>query len=510
MSKLLRQFRYIQIKYRRPDVWELMTDRTESEMDAVEQAVYHDVDDNELSMLLRVHQNNGRALPIGSFTERKISQVVQGATGVAPTALTLLGPNEVLMEFEKETCVVEVGIKMHAMSEWDDFKVRTHCILAKRDSLINMYNERELSEREKQLLRDEKLQYQTQLGQVVDKIGSQIEQLDRKIEAEGPPIPFEIATPPSGSPRQEVQQLVMAPGLPHFSGTEPTPRDEGTYDQWKYQVKGMRATCPDSAVRSALITSLRGEASELVGFVGFNAPMSVILEAIDKRFGKRATTDRLQQEFFQLQQERGERIQHFASRLERSFRKLQDAFPGRYQEEHLKERLFHGVNQQTRDSMRFLYSRASTTYDALLSAIKEAEIEWMESKGQARMKSTMIVDRRDEIEELRKKLDQIMLTMKSNNYKGQKTKKDKRESPSGSGPSSPRVRKDDIRKNLKGPPTTAAGPFKPDQSNFQCHKCGGWGHGWRECATKGNVDWARIRGESEPKEEKNVPDKDPQ
>ena len=487
-----------------------MTDRTESEMDAVEQAVYHDVDDNELSMLLRVHQNNGRALPIGSFTERKISQVVQGATGVAPTALTLLGPNEVLMEFEKETCVVEVGIKMHAMSEWDDFKVRTHCILAKRDSLINMCNERELSEREKQLLRDEKLQYQTQLGQVVDKIGSQIEQLDRKIEAEGPPIPFEIATPPSGSPRQEVQQLVMAPGLPHFSGTEPTPRDEGTYDQWKYQVKGMRATCPDSAVRSALITSLRGEASELVGFVGFNAPMSVILEAIDKRFGKRATTDRLQQEFFQLQQERGERIQHFASRLERSFRKLQDAFPGRYQEEHLKERLFHGVNQQTRDSMRFLYSRASTTYDALLSAIKEAEIEWMESKGQARMKSTVIVDRKDEIEELRKKLDQIMLTMKSNDYRGQKTKKDKWESPSGSGPSSPRVRKDDIRKNLKGPPTTSAGPFKPDQSNFQCHKCGGWGHGWRECATKGNVDWARIRGESEPKEEKNVPDKDPQ
>ena len=57
-------------------------------MDAVEQAVYHDVDDNELSMLLRVHQNNGRALPIGSFTERKISQVVQGATGVAPTAST--------------------------------------------------------------------------------------------------------------------------------------------------------------------------------------------------------------------------------------------------------------------------------------------------------------------------------------------------------------------------------------------------------------------------------------
>ena len=153
------------------------------------------------------------------------------------------------------------------------------------------------------MLRQEKLQYQTQLGEVVEKIGSQIEQLDRKIEVEGPPILLGVTTPPLGNPRQEVQQLVLAPGLPHFSGTEPTPRDEGTYDQWKYQVRGIRATCPDSAVRSTLITSLCGEASELVGFVGFNAPMSLILEAIDKRFGKKATTDGLQQEFFQLQQE---------------------------------------------------------------------------------------------------------------------------------------------------------------------------------------------------------------
>ena len=177
-----------------------MADRTESELDTVERVVYHDVDDNELSMLLRVHQNNGRAIPIGSFTERKISEVVQGVTGVALTALTLLGPKEVLMEFEQETCVIEVGIKMHAMSDWDDFKVRTHCIMAKRDSLINMCHEREIVEREKQLLRQEKLQYQTQLGEVVEKIGSQIEQLDRKIEVEGPPILLGVTTPPLESP----------------------------------------------------------------------------------------------------------------------------------------------------------------------------------------------------------------------------------------------------------------------------------------------------------------------
>ena len=45
-----------------------MADKTESELDAVEQAIYHDIDDNELSMLLRVNQISGKTLPIGSFT----------------------------------------------------------------------------------------------------------------------------------------------------------------------------------------------------------------------------------------------------------------------------------------------------------------------------------------------------------------------------------------------------------------------------------------------------------
>ena len=90
----------------------------------------------------------------------------------------------------------------------------------------------------------------------------------------------------------------------------------------------------------------------------------------------------------------------------------------------MKEQLFHGVNQQTHDSMRFFYTKETTTYDTLLAAIKEAEIEWLESKGQIQMKSATVVDRRDEIEELWKKLDQLTAMVKSNNFKGTKLKKE--------------------------------------------------------------------------------------
>ena len=82
--------------------------------------------------------------------------------------------------------------------------------------------------------------------------------------------------------------------------------------------------------------------------------------------------------------------------------------------------------------MRFLYTKETTTYDTLLAAIKEVEIEWLESKRQLRMKSATVVDCEDEIEELRKKLDQLVATMKSSNFKGTKAKRERRDSPSGS------------------------------------------------------------------------------
>ena len=77
-------------------------------------------------MLLRVNQLSGKTLPIGSFTERKNSQMIHGATGVAPMALTLLGPKEVLLEFERTASVVEVAMVLHALTDWDNIKIQTH------------------------------------------------------------------------------------------------------------------------------------------------------------------------------------------------------------------------------------------------------------------------------------------------------------------------------------------------------------------------------------------------
>ena len=120
--------------------------------------------------------------------------------------------------------------------------------------------------------------------------------------------------------------------------------------------------------------------------------------------------------------------------------------------------------------------------------MKVAETEWQESRGQYRMKGATVSENA-ELQELKERMDKLQATMKSTTTKQDK---DKRKTPKSS------PRKGDPRKSSQGPQTSSAGPFKPGQKPMQCHKCQGWGHGWRECAMKGNVDWGRVYGEPTP------------
>ena len=56
-----------------------------------------------------------------------------------------------------------------------------------------------------------------------------------------------------------------------------------------------------------------------------------------------------------------------------------------------------------------------------------------------------------------------------------------------------------ISSKTKGPQPSAAGPFSPTERLIQCFKCGGWGHGWRNCPTQGNINWRELmRANSSP------------
>ena len=46
------------------------------------------------------------------------------------------------------------------------------------------------------------------------------------------------------------------PILTKFSGIEPVPKDKGSYEQFKFQIKGYRKMYDDEAIKAGMIGSL--------------------------------------------------------------------------------------------------------------------------------------------------------------------------------------------------------------------------------------------------------------
>ena len=286
-------------------------------------------------------------------------------------------------------------------------------------------------------------------------------------------------------------QLIFAkmPPLPTFSGTLPVPKGEGSYEQFMFQIRGFKNSYPEEAKKNGIIGSVTDAARDYLEFIGFDKDRDVIIKTLDKRYGKGQTTDRIQQEFYQLSQERGETIQQFAGWIELKYKKLVELYPGRYTEEILKEKLFYRMTQHLRNSIRYLYKQLTTAYDELLQSAKEAQSEWMDNK--LRVKSTTVEDPgKREREELKERLERLTETMKVANLQPQR--RDKKQSPRSPKVESPREMTPNSPRS-RGPAITAAGPFHGRRRPVQCYKCGGWGHVQRECPTSENVNWRGLQ-----------------
>ena len=149
--------------------------------------------------------------------------------------------------------------------------------------------------------------------------------------------------------------------------------------------------------------------------MGFEESVETLLDKVEDRFGEKWTIDGLQQDFYKIAQDKNEKVRQFAGRLEAQFKKLREKVLGHYDHSMLKERLFHGMNQQIRDSIRFCYKREETTYEELFWEAVEAEKE--KNMGMKitslKVKSAVVEEEQTGIQELQKKIDALITVVKS-------------------------------------------------------------------------------------------------
>ena len=124
--------------------------------------------------------------------------------------------------------------------------------------------------------------------------------------------------------------------------------------------------------------------------------------------------DGLQQDFYKITQGKNEKVRQFTGRLEAQFKKLKEKVPGHYDNSMLKERLFHRMHQQLKE----------TTYEELFWEAVEAEKEKnSEIKVTSlKVKSAIVGEDQDGIRDLKQKIDALMTVVKSSTLGGAKLK----------------------------------------------------------------------------------------
>ena len=133
-----------------------------------------------LTILLKILREDGRPLPIGSFTERSVARKVYGLTGVTMERVTMVTPMDALVEFVPGTLVVTTAQELDQIDEWEDIPVWVSVLMGSRRYIMKLCQERaEYAEQKKVMeaevdrMHEEQKEQQEKLSELIDKVNHQ-------------------------------------------------------------------------------------------------------------------------------------------------------------------------------------------------------------------------------------------------------------------------------------------------------------------------------------------------
>ena len=169
-----------------------------------------------------------------------------------------------------------------------------------------------------------------------------------------------------------------------FSGTEPTLMDELKFDQWCIDVKSYQSNYPNNILLPAIQKSIVGKAKSIIRHLGPSYIVEEVIAVLTQEYEEVASSDIIFKDFYQLKQERNEKVQVFSIRLRDMLTRLSIKFPDRVpKEDHdkiLKDHFFYGIRSDLQNSIHHLYDDDTVTFSQLLVKACRNEEEEMTSK----------------------------------------------------------------------------------------------------------------------------------
>ena len=216
----------------------------------------------------------------GSFTGRAVAEMVQKYTGSHPVEVEVMNDHDVIIQLEPTVSVGEAARLLHGTHDWLSQVAQISCLLSTWESIEHVVADREegrarIAELEKDQhrvqeeqegVRQEQAAHAAHLEQVLAHFRQEVQKVEElqknalTVAAAAATASAHLVTAPqsvtSVSGSHASTKINKPPVLPHFSVADPIPKDEGSYEQWRFQVVGAQKVCTEEAVCSAIVCSI--------------------------------------------------------------------------------------------------------------------------------------------------------------------------------------------------------------------------------------------------------------
>ena len=159
------------------------------------------------------------------------------------------------------------------------------------------------------------------------------------------------------------------PKLPVFTGKGSD--EKISWRRWELQVKGLDGVYEDRAIKEAMNKALQGDAAIVADSLEDDCTWQELLKALKAKFAVVTSMDVMMRTFFQITQG-NDSVSQFAIQLEKVLGNIRvchpTAFSAKEFSTHLRNRLFNGMSDRLRDTLRYKYNQGCSYEDLLLEA----------------------------------------------------------------------------------------------------------------------------------------------
>ena len=174
---------------------------------------------------------------------------------------------------------------------------------------------------------------QQQLAQLVEGLGKQLSQLqiDPAPNVAGKDFSTLWGSQMQGLPPMSNHQFQIQTDLDlgKFSGSDPVPPNELTFEQWLSDMRAYQRQFPEFVLLPAVRKSIQGKAKSVLRNLGPEYTIDQAIKVLTREYEGVANSDVVFKEFYQLKQEKNEKVQVFSVRLREALNKLTLRFPDR-------------------------------------------------------------------------------------------------------------------------------------------------------------------------------------